>query len=127
MIDIELSAILGQEIDLDSEQIKKLNDYLDKNIALRCVNLLNSFIDLDPRTVNTLVQQYTVCSPMLADSTAYIVKLSDVYAINILGILQGISGQRYWIKPVPNELVGINSVSTINRFEIHTVYEKEKE
>lgn len=125
MIDKELNAILGQDLDLSQDQIIKLNEYLDKHIALRCVNLLNSFIDLDPRTVNTIVQQYTVCSPDLADSAAYVVKMSDIYAINILGILQGLVGSKHFIKPIPNEIVGINTVSSISRFEILTVFKKE--
>lgn len=123
----EICAILGYTGDVSPEQIGQLKDLVDKCVALRAVNVMNAFLDADARSVNTMVNQYTVCSPQLVDTALMVTKFADLYAINILGIIQGILGQHYFLKPVANSIVGINSVSNITHFDIITIPKQEQE
>lgn len=117
-LDKELSTILGLDLNLTSEQKDQLVDLVDKCIALRAVNLMNSFLDVDPRTVNSFVGINVICDPSLGDTSLFVTKFDKVYALNVLGIIQGIIGQTYLIKPVAHPVVGINAPTSIAHFEI---------
>lgn len=117
-LDKEISAILGINFDATQEQKEKLVDLVDKCVALRAVNLMNSFLDIDPRTVNSFVNINVICDPSLGDTSLMATKFDKVYALNVLGVIQGIIGQTYLIKPVAHPLVGINTPTTVSHFEV---------
>lgn len=117
-LDKEISAILGINIDATQEQQEKLIDLVDKCVALRAVNLMNSALDIDPRTVNSFVSINVICDPSLGDTSLMVTKFDKVYALNVLGMIQGIIGQTYLIKPVSHPLVGINTPTTVSHFEV---------
>ena len=117
-LDKEISEIFGINIEATEEQQVKLVDLIDKCVALRTVNLLNEFLDVDPRTVNSFVSINVICDPSLGDTSLMVSKFDKVYALNVLGIVQGIIGQKYLIKPVAHPLVGINNPTSISHFEI---------
>lgn len=117
-LDKELSTILGLDLNLTAKQHDQLVDLIDKCVALRAVNLMNSVLDIDPRTVNSFVGINVVCDPNLGDTSLLVTKFDKVYTLNVLGIIQGIIGQTYLIKPVAHPVVGINSPTYIAHFEI---------
>jgi len=114
----ELASILKLDLTINEETEKQLVDLIDKCVALRTVNLLNAALDIDPRTVNSFVCQQTICSPDLGQTRLLVSKSGSMYSLNVLGILQGVIGESYILKPISHPVVGINSPTHIAHFEI---------